>query len=311
MKTLNIQGNVTRAFHKIGFQLKKHSPEILVVTGIVGGVTSAIMACKATTKVHDILDEAKETIDAIHTVSEKPENAEKYTQQDTSKALAITYAKTGLELVKLYGPSITLGIASIGCILASNNIMRKRNIALAAAYTAVDKGFKGYRNRVIERFGKELDRELKYNIRSEEVQEVVVNEDGTESVVKNTVQVADDPNEYSDFARIYDDGCIGWTKDPEENLVFLANAQRFCNKKLQTQGYLYLNDVYEMLGFPTTRAGHVVGWIYDPSNPDVDSFVDFGIFDINSRKARDFVNGYERNIILDFNVDGNVYEMMA
>jgi len=313
MKTLNLPGSVTRTFHKVGFQLKKHSPEILMVTGIVGGVTSAVMACKATGKAHDIIDEAKETITAIHTVAEKPENADKYTPEDTNKALTITYAKTGLELVKVYAPAITLGVVSVGCILASNNIMRKRNLALAAAYTAVDNSFKGYRNRVIERFGKELDRELKYNIKTKEIEETIINEDGTKSTVKKTVQELDNPNqfnEYSEFSRIYDDGCKGWDKDPEYSKTFLINAQRFANDKLQAQGYLYLNDVYDMLGFQRTYAGHVVGWLYDPSNPNVDSHVDFGIFDIHNPKARDFVNGYERAIILDFNVDGNVYEMM-
>lgn len=312
MKTLKLPGSVTRTFHKVGFQLKKHSPEILVVAGVVGGVTSAVMACKATLKVDEPINKAKRSVEKIHTAVEKgvTEAGEKYSVDDSKKDLTLVYAQTGLKLVKLYAPAVVLGAASIGCIFASNNVMRKRNLALAAAYTAVDNGFKGYRNRVIERFGEELDRELKYNIKTKEIEEKIIDDDGNESTVTKTIQVMNNPPEYSEFSRIYDDGCRGWDKDPEYSKKFLLDTQRFCNEKLQTQGYLYLNDVYEMLGFKQTYAGHVVGWIYDPSNPDVDSHVDFGIFDAHNEKARDFVNGYERVIVLDFNVDGNVYEMM-
>ena len=119
-----------------------------------------------------------------------------------------------------------------------------------------------------------------------------------------------DPNRHSEYARFFDDGCTGWTKDAEYNKSFLQKVQNYCNQKLQAQGYLYLNDVYHELGIPKTKAGQVVGWIYDEKNPVGDNFVDFGIFDVYNEKARDFVNGYERTILLDFNVDGNIWELM-
>lgn len=303
-------GAVTRTLHKIGFQLKKHSPEILVTVGVVGSVASAVMACKASTKLSKVMDESKEQINQIHGYVEQNGFSEKYTEEDSKKDVAIVYAHTGLELVKLYGPSVALGAASIACILTSSHILRKRNIALAAAYATEHLGFKEYRNRVIERFGKELDRELKYNIKAREIEEVVVNEDGTEQTVKKTVNSAD-PNNISDYARFFDEYCEGWTKDPEYNLMFLKLQQSQANKILQTRGYLYLNEVYEMLGMDKTKAGHVVGWIYDEKNPVGDNFVDFGIYDLYDEKKRAFVNGWERSILLDFNVDGNVWELMS
>ena len=315
MKKNEIVANVTRTFHKVSFQIKKHSPEILVAAGVVGVVTSAVMACKATTKVNDILEEAKETIEAVHKVSNDTTREEQYGEEDTKRALAIVYAKTGLEFVKLYGPSVVLGATSIGCIVYSNRILNKRNAALAAAYATIDKGFKEYRGRVIERFGKELDRELKYNIKSQEVEEVVVNEDGTETTVKKHIDVVN-PNGFSEYSRFFAEGCIGWEKNAELNMFRLKQVQNWANEKLQSKGYLYLNEVYEMLGIPKTKEGHVVGWIYDPSNPDIDSFVDFGIYDVYTpndklnEARRDFVNGFERNILLDFNVMGNIYELM-
>lgn len=305
-----LMNKASRSFHKVGFKLRKHSPEILAVAGVVGIVTSTVMACKATTKVSTILDEAKKDIDTIHYAVENPDAlTETYTVEDSKKDLTIVYANAAGKLIRLYGPSVALGTLSIAAMLTSNNILRKRNIALAAAFTTVDKGFKDYRGRVVERFGEELDKELKYNIKAKEIEETVVNEDGTETTVTKTVNVAD-PNRYSEFARFFDDGCTGWSKDSEYNLMFLKHQQNHANDMLKAQGYLFLNDVYDMLGIPKTKAGQVVGWIYDEKAPIGDNFVDFGIFDIYNEKARDFVNGYERTILLDFNVDGNILELM-
>ena len=119
-----------------------------------------------------------------------------------------------------------------------------------------------------------------------------------------------DPNTYSDYARFFEDGCNGWSKNPEFNLMFLKNQQSYANDLLKTRGHLFLNEVYDLLGIPRTQAGNVVGWIYDEEHPNGDNFVDFGIYDINKAKNRDFVNGYERTILLDFNVDGDILSSM-
>lgn len=313
MKPIRIPNSVTRAFHKAGLGIKKHSPEILVGAGIVGVVASAVLACKATLKVNEVVSEAKTNIDKIHTATEKgvTEAGAVYTPDDAKKELAITYARTGIEFAKLYGPSLLIGGLSIASILGGHGILHKRNLALAAAYTAVDGSFKEYRERVVERFGENLDRELKYNIKAKEVEETVVNEDGTESTVKKTVNVAN-PNPESDYARFFDEYCLGWVKDAEHNLAFLKMQQSYANDLLQRQGYLFLNDVYKMLGIPTSKAGQVVGWIYDPNNPEHegDNYIDFGIYDVHNESKRAFVNGYERSILLDFNVDGNIWELI-
>lgn len=308
MTKAQLVNKATRAFHKVGFALKKHSPEILIVAGTIGVVASAVMACKASTKLNSVLEETKNTVEEMKAAPSDPKLAGKYTEEDAKKDIATVYAHTGLELVKMYGPAVLLGAASLGCIITSHGIIRKRNVALAAAYTAVDKGFKEYRGRVIERFGEELDRELKYDIKKKEVEEIVVNEDGTETKVTKTIDVIN-PNNYSPYARCFETGCTGWTKDPESNLFFLHQQQNWANDRLKAKGYLALNEVYEMLGFQPTRAGSVMGWIYDEDDPNVDSFVDFGIYDIHKPANRDFVNGYERSIWLDFNV-ANIYDLL-
>lgn len=308
MKTSEIVNSATRAFNRFGFKLKKHSPEIMVIAGVVGVVASAVMACKATTKASEIIDDTKDQMDKIKKVAAMPD-VEDYTEEDMKKDIAIVYTQTAVKFVKLYGPSVLLGAASIASILAGHNITRKRNVALAAAYATIDNSFKDYRSHVIERFGEQLDKELRYNIKAKEFSEIVTDDKGKEKTTKKTVEVAD-PNTYSDYARFFDDGCTGWQKDAELNLVFLKQQQNWANDLLKRKGHLFLNEVYDMLGIPRTKAGQIVGWIYDEDHPNGDNFVDFGIYDMNREKVRDFVNGYERTILLDFNVDGNILNLI-
>lgn len=310
MNKLAIINTITGMVYRTGFKIRKHSPEILIVTGIAGTVASAVMACRATTKLDDVLAESKEKIDKIHEVVEDESFADRYTQEDANKDLTIVYVQTVVKVAKLYAPAVILGALSITSILASNNILRKRNVALAAAYATIDKSFKEYRGRVVERFGKEVDRQLKYNIKAQKIEETVMDpETGKEKKVKKTVDISD-INEPSEFARFFDDGCKGWEKDAEMNLSFLRAQQQYANDLLRARGYLFLNDVYRMLGIPETKAGQIVGWTYDEKNPIGDNWVDFGIYDVNRPKARDFVNGYERTILLDFNVDGPILDIM-
>lgn len=321
---LEFMNNLGRTLSKTGLKLRAHSPEILAVAGVIGIVTSAVMACKATTKVSDVLDKTKDELDIIHNASQdgymldsSTGEVVEYTEKDCKKHTTLVYAKTGLEFTKLYGPSVALGVLSIGCMLTSNAILHKRNVALAAAYATVEKGFKEYRGRVIERFGKELDRELKYNIKSKTVEEIVLDENGNPVVdengevktVEKTIQVGS-INEHSEYARFFDEWCTGWQKDAELNLYFLRQQQNYANELLKAKGHVFLNQVYDMLGIKRTKAGQIVGWVYDESGEYSDGHIDFGFYDLHNEGARDFVNGRERSILLDFNVDGNILDMI-
>ena len=302
---------ITRTFHKVGFKLKKHSPEILVVAGVIGTVTSAVMACKATLKVNDVIDETKETIEDIHYCvgkGLKTADGEEYTQEVANKELTIVYIQTGWKFAKLYGPAVLLGVASIGCMVGSNKILRKRNIALGAAFTAMDKSFKEYRGRVIEKFGKDLDRELRFNTKAKQIEETVVDENGKESTVTKTVEIVDPNVTHSIYSVVFCEGNTGWTKNAELNKVFLLQQQNYANDKLRLNGVLTLNEVYDMIGAPRTAYGQLAGWVYTEDSSVGDNFVDFGIFDINSEKKCDFINGIERSIILDFNCIGNILD---
>ena len=309
MKKLDIANSVSRTFYKVGFKFKKHSPEILLVAGIAGTVAGAVMACKATTKLSGILEESKNDINTLKDYVETTGYSENYTEEDSKKDLALMHIQTGIKVAKLYAPSVIIGVAGITSILAGHKIIRTRNVALSAAYAVIDRSFKEYRGRVVERFGKELDRELRYNIKTEEVEEVVTDKHGKEKTVKKTIEVVD-PNTYSDYARFFDETATGWSRDAEYNFTFLKHQQQVANDMLRARGYLFLNEVYEMLGMQKTKAGQVVGWIYDEKNPNGDNFVDLGIFDENNPVKRRFVNGYEKSILIDPNVDGNILDLM-
>lgn len=302
----DILKTVNRTAHKIGFKIKKHSPEILVAAGIVGVVTSTVMACKSTTKYSEIVEEHNKQMDDVRTVRDT--RADKYSEEDMQKDTAIIYTQTAVKFIKLYAPAAILGIVSIGCIIGSNRILNKRNAAIAAAYASVDTAFKKYRDNVIERFGAEIDKELRYSIKEKTVDKITVDENGEEKTEKVTEKVADILD--SDYAKVFDESCPGWTKDAEQNKYYLLCQQNYANEMLQANGYLFLNDVYKMLGIPATKAGQCVGWVYNENNPVGDNYVDFGLANIDSERVRAFINGYERSILLDFNVDGNILDLI-
>jgi hypothetical protein len=299
-----IMKSVNGVTSKAVMKLKKHSPEILVVAGIAGTVVSAVLACKATTKVAEILDETKGTLDTIHDGMETGAiNGQEYTTEDGKKDTVVVYAQTGMKLAKLYGPAIILGTLSITSILASNNILRKRNVALGAAYAAIDKSFKEYRGRVIERFGEQVDTELKYGIKAKKFEEIEVDpETGKEKKVKKTVMVAD-PNLQSDYAVYFDSKSRNYETNPDYNRMFLKAQQAFANDKLQTRGHLFLNEVLDDLDLPRTPAGQIVGWTKD--GPD--GYVNFRIVEVE-RETED--GRHEPALLLDFNVEGNIWEKM-
>jgi hypothetical protein len=308
MKFNEIANTATRALHRAGFEFKKHSPEILVVTGVVGTVVGAVMACKATTKVSTILEKTKEDVETIHACAENPELAEEYTPEDVKKDLTIVYGKTALSLVKLYAPSVIVGAASVTSILVGHNILHKRNLALAAAYTAVDTSFKQYRGRLKDRFDEKLDRELLYDIKAKEIEETIVDENGKETTVTKTVEVADPAAAKSHYTFCFDETATGWQRDAETNKYFLLRQQSWANDKLKSEGVLSLNQVLDMVGIQRCREGQVVGWVYDKNKINQ---IDFGIFNIHSEPARRFVNGLEKSVWLTFNVEGDILHSFA
>lgn len=300
--------NVMRLINQVGFKIQKHSPEILLIGGVTGVVGAAVMACMATTKISEITEPMREDLEKIHDCMKNTTLIEsgEYSEADGKNDLKIVYAKNAVKFAGLYGPSVIIGAVSITAILASNNVLKKRNVALAAALTTVDKSFKEYRNRVSERFGADVEKEIRYNIKAHAFEETETDAKGKEKKVAKTAQVSELEG-YSCYAKFFDASSKAWEKNADFNRMFLQQEEDYQNAVLRSRGHVFLNEVYERLGLEPTKAGQVVGWKLD--NPDGDNFISFGIFETN-KANRDFVNGFEPVILLDFNVDGNIWDAM-
>lgn len=297
-----------------GLILKKYSPEILTAAGVIGTVGSTVLACKATLKVEDILDEAKKKSNLINAVHDgEIEVDAEYTDKDYSKDLLVNRTQTAVKLIKLYGPAITLGVLSITAILGGQHILRKRNVAVMAAYKLCEESFNNYRSRVKDELGEEKDRQFYYGITEETVKEKVKSKDGKTKTITKKVEKTPD-HLCSQYARFFDEANPNWDKSPEQNMYFLKMVQNQMNDKLQARGHVFLNEVYDALGFERSEAGQFVGWIRNRDNTAMeasDGYIDFNIFDGKNYAKRAFVNGDERSILLDFNVDdGMIYDLI-
>lgn len=300
---MNIKTNIVKVASRTALVLKKNSPIILTGVGIVGVVTSGVLACKATLKAEEILDEHQEKMETIKKAEET--GSEKYTEEDIKKDKAKVYARTIVNFAKLYGPSIALGAASIGCLIGGQTIMQRRNAALMVSYNLVNDAFSAYRKRVVDDLGEDKDKEYRYGVKKQVVVSEI-EEDGKKKKVKETIDVVES-TEHSMYSKFFDEASSHWQPNPEYNLVFLKAQQNYMNDLLKIRGHVFLNEVYDALDIPRTSAGSVVGWVL---SKDGDNYIDFGIFDKNNCAARKFVNGTERNILLDFNVDGVIYDLI-
>ena len=303
-----IINKATRLLSSTQYQVKKHSPEILMVAGIAGTIVGTVLACKATTKVSEIIEEKNKNIEDVHTYLE--DNTKEYTEEDSKKDLTIIYAQTGVKLFKLYAPAIGVMALSFASIITGHKVLKKRNIAIAAAYAAIDKGFKQYRKNVIKEFGEGVDQQMRFSLKSKEIKK----KDKDGKTVKETEYYIDpDANpldNISEYARFFDAASSNFAKDPEYNMMFLRRQQDYANEMLKSRGHLFLNEVYDLLDIPRSKAGQVVGWVYDKNgNTKGDNYVDFGLYR-NDQGTRRFINGLEYNILLDFNVDGVIYDII-
>lgn len=321
MKKTELTATLSRTVNKVGLHLKKRSPEILIVAGVVGTVASAVMACKATLKVEEIMAESNETIEKVHDArnldgqpsAKDPDKIIEYSADDERSDLTKVYIQTGLKLAKLYAPSVILGALSITSIIASHNIMRKRCADLAVAYGTLDQAFKAYRKRVADRFGEEVEKEIRYNIKAKEIDKTITDpETGEEKTMKETVKVMDgDPQKASPYAVEFNETNPNYCRDPEMSFAFLRAQQQYLNDLLRTKGHVFLNEVYDALGLPRTKAGAIVGWVYDSDTPVGDNYISFEMCEANKEKVRNFINGVEPTILLDFNVDGIILDLIA
>lgn len=310
MKKTELATKAGQILVKTKLGIKKHSPEILVVTGIGTGIVAAIIACKQTIKANNIIAVAREDLQHIENAKEFAANNEvEYTKEDEQADRETIGKQVTVGMVKTYALPVGLGILSITCILAGHHILKKRNVALAAAYSALSTDFMNYRKRVVDKYGKDVDFMLKNGLEKQIVANQVVDPETGE--VKETKEevLTYEGDKLSQYARVFDEvGSTQWTPSADHNRAFLLMEQNYFNERIRTRGYIFLNEVYERLGFRPTKAGSVVGWVYQ--NADYEG-IDFGIFTAHTQKAAEFLEGTEPSIILDFNVQGDILSLVT
>lgn len=300
----------------VSFTAKKYSPEILLGLGLVGMFGGTILACKATMKVEEILDEYREGVNSIDEGVELHEAGEiQYPPEVARKDMQITKANTAIAFVKLYAPSTTLMLVSTGCILGSYRIMSKRNVALMAAYKVMEEAFSTYRGRVVKELGEVKDAHFMYGTDTvlEETTEMV---DGKKKKVTNEREELVPGAKLSGFARIFCDerpdqlgswvGSTAFSPVHDYNLSFLEAKEKYFNDKLVIKGFVTINDVFEELGFATTEAGMITGWKYKADNGD--GYISFRPRGIDGNWA---MGTDGDDIVLDFNIDGVIFDQQV
>jgi len=274
--------------------MRKHSPAILFAAGVAGVVGTVVLASRATLKLEEVLEEAQEDLEKTRTI-EHPN----YSDDDRRNDQMLIFIRTGATIARMYAPALVLGGLSIAALTGSHVILTRRNTALMAAYTVLDRGFREYRQRVVSALGEEKDREFRYG--GEEREIVFEGENGPETErVKDVIDGLP-----SIYARVFDQTCSSWSPAPGYNQMFLQCQQNYANDRLRAVGHLFLNEVYDMLGMPRSKEGAVVGWLI---GCDGDNYVDFGVFKGDRYSGMRFVKGDNNAVWLDFNVDGVIYD---
>jgi hypothetical protein len=297
MKKISIPAGVSRRVAMATLKTQKHSPTILFAVGIVGMGATVITACKATLKVEGVLDDHQTMVETIKTV----EISERYSEKDRKQDLTKLHIRSAGRLSALYAPSVALGIISVAALTGSHKILSSRNAALTASYAAVDKAFKEYRTRVTEELGEDKDREFRYGVETET--RMVEDKNGPK---KKEVKVAGS-GRHSMYARMFNEYNPNWNNHAEYNIAFLRLQQNWANDRLRSRGHLFLNEVYDQLGMDHSKEGAVVGWLWNQGTGD--DYVDFGIWSDKSMEGTlNFVNGWENELLLDFNVDGTIWD---
>lgn len=290
---MKLPDGVTRRLAKQVLLAKKNSPHIFFAAGIVGAVGSTVLACKATLKLEEVLDEVKADVERVKAADVEVVGVP-ISDTERNRVLAVKYARGGFKVAKLYAPAAGLGLASIGLLTGSHIQLVRRNATLTAAFTGLAKAYEEYRGRVREEVGEEKEKELYHGVTTTE--ELI---DGKKRLVKSL-----EGSNRSPYARLFDSRSILHKDNAELNRYFLECQQEYANNKLRVYGVVLLNDVYDMLGFERTRQGAIVGWVRndDDDRCEGDGYIDFNMHEVNTPDS------FEHRVLLDFNVDGIVYD---
>lgn len=305
--------------YKVKDTLNEHSSEILTGLGIAGFIGCAMLTGRAMLQTKVVVDEHAERMKEIKWLEDNSEKViveatgEHYAKENALWDKSIQYGQTIRKFIKIYALPVGLGIASAAAIISAHNHLSAEKASLAAAYSVLQQAYEGYRSRVREELGDEQDFKFASGAKTKIVKEK--NKNGKK--VEKKVEYIDEDSDFTPYSRWFKKGNPNWDVDPDQVMFTLETTQNHLNDLLKVRGHVFLNEVYDALGFDRTEAGQKIGWTYDPSNKDIASFIDFGCFSDEYYKKG--IGGLQHSVYgmgedddtdisvhLDFNVDGPI-----
>ena len=307
-----------------GAWTKNHAPEILLVGGVVSFGATVFCAAKATIKAQDILEDHKETIRDIKT-AQATTSPELYSPDDIKKDTITCYTKTAIALTKDYALTAGCAVLSLTCFCASYGILKKRYVALGAAYTALNESFNLYRKRVIEDRGQDADTYYMTGVKP-----TTITEKDPETGEKVKKQVLKDEEGNVIFASPYafkfgkykenGERNSQWCENDTLNRAFILGQVDYLNDALYLRcvknskgevikrGAVFLNELRDMLGEDPTTAGSVTGWRFSNGESGCNGFIDINLIEgieTDPETGREITCYY-----LNPNVDGMIYDLV-
>ena len=294
-----VGSKILRKMGPLGLKLQKKAPLIFAVTGGVSIAAGTVLACRATLKLKDTLEDIKEDIDSVKaTEPEIDENGNEVSIEPEAKDIFYAYIRAGWKMTKLYGPAAACLAGGCFCLIRSYSILTKTNAALVSAYTVLESEFDKYRERVRQEAGVEKDKHYMYGTgKPQKYHTEVTDNDGTTIVEDGSAKTIEesDYDIMSQYSRIFDECNPNWKGICAYNELFLHSQQNICNNLLGARGWLTLNEVYDMLGYEPVDYGFVVGWV---KGGDGNGVVDFNLEPYSCHSK----DSYKLSYLLDFNV---------
>lgn len=293
---MNIPTSVTRTVGRQLLLAQKNSPKLLFLAGIAGFGATVVLSSRATLKLSDVLEASKKSLDLAKELHDE-DSFEEYDDTSYQADVAKIYLGAAFETAKLYAPAIVIGGLSIACLTKSHNLLAQRNAAITAAYVGLQRAYDSYRDRVCAEYGREKEFEIYHGVEVCEIDGV--DKHGKEVVKKEKLSMGS----HSPYARFFDRTNKHWNHEHDHNVIYITMQQNYLNDRLKSRGHVFLNEAYDMLGIAHSTEGAVTGWVMGNG----DDYIDFGQF--HSRDASNY-RGRDGAILLDFNVDGLIYEII-
>lgn len=295
-------------FNKVKLKMEEKSPELFLAGGLLAFAGTVFLACRATLKAQEVVKEHEKMIEMIEDAQEISDDIDAkiiYTNDDMKRDKLVASMKTAVRFMKLYAPAVALGAMSVTCILVSRNILHKRYLGAVAAYNGISELFQQYRKRVVDEQGEIMDRHYMYGTELIAEQEEFTDENGKKKkreVLKEKIDPAQMKADHN--AKWWDESSQMFDSNPEFARMFLLAQQNYFSDLLHKKGKIYLNEVYDRLGFQPTEAGQIVGWKEGAG----DDYIDFGLYDEENENTRNFMNGLTNHVLLTFNHDGIIWD---